>query len=216
MSTYPVPAEGAIFPYPSDPWIPGLLKPAVAIPTAVAAAGAGIIGWTQGGHGALLDAAAGIVCAVLVVLAVIDLQTHRLPDVIVLPLYLVIGLPLLYAAAAGTISWSTAGAAGISMVILLAIFGAVHRFTGGLGLGDVKLSGALGLILGMHGGYEVFLGGYVLPCLFGGVAAFALMFSKQAKTELAFGPYIAAGALAILLMPGVIAPFVAAAAGSAG
>lgn len=208
MTTLPAPAEGALYPYPSDPWVPGLLKPLVGIPTAAAALAAGVTGALQGSHGPGLDTAVGIVCAALVVLAVIDAQTHRLPDVIVLPLYGVVGIPLLYSAAAGTISWADAGFAGICMAAMLGVMGTVHFFTnGGLGFGDVKLSGALGLVLGVYGGYETLLGGYVLPCLLGGITAFTMIFTGRGK-GLAFGPYLAAGALAVLLMPELIAPFV--------
>lgn len=213
MTAYPAPAEGALYPYPSDPWVPGLLNPRVGIPTAAAALAAGITAALQGSHGPGLDTAVGIVCAALVVLAVIDAQTHRLPDVIVLPLYAVVTIPLLYSAAAGTISWGDAGVAGICMAVMLAVMGAVHFFTnGGLGFGDVKLSGAIGLVLGVYGGYETLLGGYVLPCLLGGATAFVMMFTGRGR-GFAFGPYLAAGALAVLLMPEVITPFVREAAG---
>lgn len=213
VTAYPAPVEGALYPYPSDPWIPGLLRPLVGIPTATAALAAGITGAVQGSRGPGLDMAVGIVCAALVVLAVIDAQTHRLPDVIVLPLYAAVGIPMLYSAAAGTISWSDAGFAGLCMLVMLAVMGAVHFVTaGGLGFGDVKLSGVLGLTLGVYGGYETLIGGYVLPCLLGGAAAFTMMFTGRGK-GLAFGPYLAAGALAVLLMPELIVPFVREAAG---
>lgn len=210
LTQTPVPSEGVIYPDPDDPWLPGLMKPWVAVPTAAAAVTAGVLGYLQSGLGSVMGVSAGIVCAVLVVLSVIDFQTHRLPNVLVMPLYAVAGLPLLYAAAAGAISWSDAGTAGISMVALYLFWWLVAAVTGALGFGDVKLAGAIGLALGAYGGFEAATGGFVLPCLIGGLVAAAAYFlaGKRGTAEMAFGPYMCAGAMLVLLMPDVITPFV--------
>lgn len=208
-TTYaPVPSDGAIYPDPSDPWVPGLMKPAVAVPTALAAAAAGAGAFIQSGLGVVLSGSAALVAAALVILAVIDWQTHRLPNVIVLPLYAVAGLPAIYAAADGAISWKALGTALASMAALYVFWWVLSALTGAIGFGDVKLVGVLGLALGVHGGFEAVTGGLVLPCLLGGVVAIALLTSGKRNTEMAFGPYLAMGTLLVLLMPDVLTPIV--------
>lgn len=208
MTYAPVPSEGAIYPDPSDPWLPGLLKPLVAIPTALAAAAAGAGAFLQSGLGPAVSISAAIVAAALVVLAVIDWQTHRLPDVIVLPLYAVAALPAIYAAANGDITLKALGTALAAMAALYVFWWCLAAFSGAIGFGDVKLAGVLGLALGVHGGFEAVTGGFVLPCLMGGAVAASMLITGKRNAEIAFGPYLAMGTLLVLLMPDVITPYV--------
>lgn len=208
MTYAPAPSEGAIYPDPSDPWVPGLLKPAVAIPTGLVAAAAGAGAFIQSGLGLAVSISAALVAAALVVLAVIDWQTHRLPNVIVLPLYAVAGLPAIYAAGDGAITWKALGTAAAAMAGLYVFWWVLAAVTGAVGFGDVKLAGVLGLALGVHGGFEAVTGGLVLPCLLGGVVAVVVLLSGRRNTEMAFGPYLVMGTLLVLLMPDVITPFV--------
>jgi leader peptidase (prepilin peptidase)/N-methyltransferase len=131
--------------------------------------------------------------AVGVTLAVIDLDCQRLPDRLTLPSY-PIGLALLALPGDGDAllraAIATAVTAGAALLLALLAPG------GGLGLGDVKLLGVLGLFLGWLGWGELALG-VALGFAFGALAAIGLLVLRRAglKDHLAFGPWLIAGAL---------------------
>lgn len=87
-----------------------------------------------------------LVCTVL--LWRIDVAQHRLPDKIVLPMYAGIGLPLF------CVVLLTGDAGGprrlaYSCAVLMGIYWILRKVSrNALGFGDVKLAGALGLLLG--------------------------------------------------------------------
>lgn len=131
------------------------------------------------------------------VLLVIDLAVHRLPDVIVGPTYPVLLVLLAVAAATGG-EWSRFGrAAAAGAVLLAAYFLMAFIAPSGLGLGDVKLSGLLGMFLGWLGWSHVLLGSLAAFVL-GGVVAVVLLASRLARrdTDFAFGPWMLLGAAA--------------------
>ncbi len=105
--------------------------------------------------------------AVGVTLAVIDLETLRLPDRLTLPSYPV-GLVLLAIPA----DWPALGRAVLAAAITggAAFLLALLAPRGGLGLGDVKLLGVLGLFLGWLG-WGVLVVGVALGFALGAVAA---------------------------------------------
>ncbi len=132
-----------------------------------------------------------------VALAVIDVDVHRLPDAIVLPSYVVAGVLLV---AAGLVEQdlsalvrAAAGCAALfGLYLLLAV---VHP--AGMGLGDVKLAGVLGMYLGYLGWAELAVGGFagfVLGGLIGG--AIALARGAGRKARIPFGPFMLAGTAA--------------------
>ncbi|MFC4058209.1 prepilin peptidase [Planomonospora corallina] len=144
--------------------------------------------------------------AVAVALSVIDLDVHRLPDVIVLPSYAVGALLLAPAAAAGA-GWTPALRALVAMAVLFAFYFALAWFyPGGMGFGDVKLAGLLGLYLGWLGWSAVVVGTFA-AFLLGGLAGAALLVTGRAgrKTAVPFGPAMLAGALLALFAAGPIA-----------
>jgi leader peptidase (prepilin peptidase)/N-methyltransferase len=137
-------------------------------------------------------------------LAVIDVRCRRLPDVLTLPSYPValalLGLAALLLPAGGRYFLS----AVLGMALAWAVFlFQVLIYPAGLGGGDVKLSGLLGLYLGwLSPGAPVT--GLFLGYLFAAVTGLALIASGRAsrKSHLPFGPFLLAGALAAILVSG--------------
>lgn len=144
--------------------------------------------------------------AIGVALTLIDIDVKRLPDVIVLPSYLV-AIVLLAVAALVDEDPSALLRAGIGMVVLYAFyFLLVLAYPKGMGFGDVKLAGVLGLYLGWLGWAEVVTGAF-LGFLFGGVVGIVLMVLGRAgrKSQIPFGPFMLVGALAAILSGGALA-----------
>lgn len=143
--------------------------------------------------------------AIGVALWMIDLDVKRLPNAIVLPSYVVAGA-LLTVAAAVTGEWADLLRAGLGMAALYGFyFLLAFIYPAGMGFGDVKLAGVLGLYLGYLGWAEVVAGGF-LGFLFGGVVGLALMAVSRAgrKSQIPFGPFMLAGALVAILWGGAL------------
>lgn len=133
--------------------------------------------------------------AIGVALTMIDLDTHRLPDAIVLPSYPVLAVLLALA------SWG----AGDFGALLRALIGGVGLFLlyfiplvirpGGMGWGDVKLAGLLGAGLAWLGWGSLVVGGFA-AFLLGGSFAVGLIVTRQAgrTTPVPFGPWMVLGA----------------------
>ena len=154
--------------------------------------------------------------AIGVPLAVIDARSQRLPDALTLPSYPV-ALALLGFAAlllpggAGHFVGALAGLALACGVFLFQVF----LYPAGLGWGDVKLAGLLGLYLGWLGGgwlggswldQGTLIAGLFLGYLFAAAAGLALIAARRAsrKSRLPFGPYLLAGALTAILLSSLI------------
>jgi leader peptidase (prepilin peptidase)/N-methyltransferase len=133
--------------------------------------------------------------AVSVALAAIDIDTHRLPNAIVLPSYAVTVL-LIVAASISANDYSLllpaaiGGAALFAAYLLMALV-----YPGGMGFGDVKLAGLIGLLLGFMGWGELLVGAFS-AFLLGGLFGIALLLSRRAKRRsgIPFGPWMLAGA----------------------
>ena len=163
----------------------------VAVVTGLAAVALGVVAGALGAEPQL--PAYLWLAAVGVALAVIDIETLRLPDRLTLPSYPV-GLVLLAIPA----DWPALGRAVLAAVItgVAAFLLALLAPRGGLGLGDVKLLGLLGLFLGWLG-WGVLVVGVALGFALGAVAAVGMLASRRAgfRDHLAFGPWLIAGAL---------------------
>ena len=133
--------------------------------------------------------------AVSIALALIDLDVHRLPNKIVLPAY-VVGAVLLGSAALITGDYDRLIGAGIGLAALwLAYFLMAILYPGGMGFGDVKLAGVLGLFLGWLGWGPLIVGSFAAFFL-GGVFAVGLLVTRRVtrKGGIPFGPWMLLGA----------------------
>lgn len=139
-------------------------------------------------------------------LALIDAEVRRLPDALVLPAYPVAGA-LLTACSATMGDWpsllTAAACAGGAVAVFLAL-ALVSPGAEGLGLGDVKLAGVLGALLGWLDWINAVMGlltGFVL----GGLAALVLLLTKRAdrKSRMSFGPAMILGAYVWCILPPV-------------
>lgn len=133
--------------------------------------------------------------SISIALALIDLDTHRLPNPIVLPAYAVLGVLLLVAAFLGGDWWALGRAAigGAAMFVFYVVLRVIRP--AGMGGGDVKLAGVLGIALGWIGWGALIVGAFA-GFLIGGVVGVALMAFRRAnrKTAIPFGPWMLAGA----------------------
>ncbi len=151
------------------------------------------------------DLPAFVVLAVAgVLLAVIDLRHHLLPDRVVLPSIAVVAT-LLAVAAAAEGAWppflrALAGAAALFAGFLVLALVA----PGQLGMGDVKLAALLGLPLGWLGWPAVLLGALAAFAV-QAVVALALLATGRVtlRSALPFGPAMLLGAAAAIA---VVAP----------
>lgn len=178
-------------------WITSGLHPALA---ALGGAGAALLARDYVELVALATAA--LACALLIA---VDLATHRLPDVIVTPAYpIVFGCFAVYSALAGEYSDLMRSAlAGLVLAGAFLILALVAP--SGMGLGDVKLAGLLGITLGWYG-WEHVLTGVIGAFVLGGLFSIGLLVFARAtrKTAVAFGPWLVAGAVAGLLWGGAL------------
>ncbi|MCX4541599.1 A24 family peptidase [Streptomyces sp. NBC_01565] len=170
----------------------------------VAAACALVCGALAAAGGARPEAAAYVGLApVLVLLGLVDLAVHRLPDVLTLPLAALaaalLGAAALAPGAAGSwrLALSGGAALGASYLLLYLINPA------GIGFGDVKLALALGVALGWYG-WGVWALGAFLGFLYGAVYGLGLVLKGRSglKAAFPFGPFMAAGALTGVLLGG--------------
>jgi leader peptidase (prepilin peptidase) / N-methyltransferase len=143
---------------------------------------------------------------VLVALSLIDLETKLLPNAIVYP-SVVAGIPLLALAAALGPGGSDDFVRGLlGMVAGAGAFFVIALISpAGMGMGDVKLAGLIGLFLG-YLGWGRLAGAFFLAFLAGAVVGVGLMIAGKAgrKTAIPFGPFMALGAILAVLFGGPI------------
>jgi leader peptidase (prepilin peptidase) / N-methyltransferase len=154
---------------------------------------------------AVVLAVYGLALVWAVVLAVVDLEVKRLPDALVLPAYPAAAV-LLALCSAVTGEWSAllraAACAGAAVTFFL-VTALASPVADGLGLGDVKLAGVLGALLGWLGWYEAAMG-LITGFAIGGLGAMLLLVLRRVRRSgsIPLGPALLAGAyLWVVLSP---------------
>lgn len=134
--------------------------------------------------------------AACIALALIDLDTKRLPNAITFPSYAA-GVVLLGGAALldGDLDPLVRGLIGMAALYGV-YFVLVLAYPAGMGFGDVKLAGVLGLHLAYLGWPQWFVG-WLLGFFLGGIFGVVAMAARKAdrKTMVPYGPFMIAGAL---------------------
>ena len=153
-------------------------------------------------------AALALACfgAAAVVLAGVDLARHRLPDRVIYPAAAVCAAALLTDAAV-TGEWGALARAGAAVAVAFGLAtGARLVSPAGLGGGDVKLLGLLGLVLGWAG-WGVLMTGVLAGFLVGALGSLLLIVLGRAgwRTRVAFGPPLLVGAYVALWLGGPLA-----------
>jgi leader peptidase (prepilin peptidase) / N-methyltransferase len=144
--------------------------------------------------------------AITIALALIDVDVKRLPNAIVLPSYLVGAVLLIGAGTVGG-NWAAIARGLLGMAALFAFYlGLSIVYRGGMGFGDVKLAGVLGLYLGWLGWSSLLVGTFA-GFLLGGLVGAVLLLTRRAgrRTPVPFGPAMLAGAMLAVFAAGPIA-----------
>jgi len=144
---------------------------------------------------ALLLVAYLYLAAVSVALTLIDIDHHLLPNSIVLPSFLV-GAVLLAASAVLTANYGALLSAAIGAAAMFGFyFLLVLVYPRGMGMGDVKLAGVLGLFLGFLG-WQTLVVGIFAAFFLGGIFSITLVLMRRASgaTAIPFGPWMLLGA----------------------
>lgn len=148
-------------------------------------------GWISGAEPATLIIKL-IFIALLITLAFIDIDTFRLPDVLVYPIIFLgvigAGTGILEVSLAGSVA-SALGAGGLFWLI-------AKIYPKGMGLGDVKLVAGLGAFLGFPLVFWAIFMASLSGVMVGGLTL--LLKGKDVRDPIPFGPYLAFGAIITL------------------
>lgn len=130
-------------------------------------------------------------------LALIDVDVHRLPDALVYPAYPVVGLLLVLASwsPGGHSDWAALLRAGIGGALLLAFYLVLWLIhPRGMGLGDVKLAGVLGMALAWAGWGSLVTGAFAAFVIGGAFSILLLMTGRATRRSgIPFGPWMLVG-----------------------
>lgn len=130
--------------------------------------------------------------SLLIVISFIDFDHFLIPDqLLVAGLGVWVGLQLVWP----FIAWSDALAGGALAFALMLVIFVLAR--GGMGFGDVKLAGLIGLYLGASLSLLTLVLAFVLGASVGGALLVAGL--KKRKDALPFGPFLALGAFLAML-----------------
>ena len=146
----------------------------------------------------------GLMCAMCIEQSLIDITTHRLARSVTMRAAFV-GGPLLSIAAIANNQPGKIGVMVLSFAATLLTFITLSLASRrGIGAGDVRLAAVLAMFLGYLGAQYVFQG-LALGFIIGGIVALFLLITRKAtrNTRIAFGPYLAAGAVVTVIFQSV-------------
>jgi leader peptidase (prepilin peptidase)/N-methyltransferase len=139
------------------------------------------------------DALLGIAMVLLLVpVALIDLDTQTIPNVLMLIGAVLAPAIVLLVAPGDVVEHLIAAVAGGGFFLL-----AVLAYPRGMGVGDIKLAGVLGLFLGRAVGPAIFIA-LVSGTLVGGLIMARKGVAAGRKTKVPFGPFLALGGVVAL------------------
>ncbi|MDR5701407.1 A24 family peptidase [Agromyces aerolatus] len=168
---------------------------------ALTAVGWGLAAWRLGLQ-PVLPALLAFVAAGSV-LVIVDAAEHRLPNRVLGPASAAVAALLTLATAASNewpaLLWAVAGSVGMFAVYLLVALASPSA----MGMGDVKLAGLIGLLLGWFG-LETWLTGLVAAFVLGGLVALAALAVRRItlRGSIPFGPAMLGGAMVAMLVAG--------------
>lgn len=125
--------------------------------------------------------------SMLLLLSVIDLEEHKLPNSLLYPGILLSLLLVPVNPVAGWEKLLLGGILGFGLMLAIALIS-----PGGMGMGDVKLAAFIGLILGLSQTAIALLVSFMTGGLVAGVLL--IMRRIERKDPIAFGPFLACGA----------------------
>lgn len=147
-------------------------------------------------------------------LAFLDLELRLLPDVLTMGGYALFGI-LLLGCALVTGDWTAllraAACAGIAVAVFTAVYLLSDLLTkvmgwgaGGLGLGDLKLAGVLGALLGWWSWFNGLMG-LLTGFMIGGLVAVVLLVVRRADrtSHISYGPSLIIGSYLWCVLPPV-------------
>jgi leader peptidase (prepilin peptidase)/N-methyltransferase len=143
-----------------------------------------------------------------IALSLIDLDIGRLPNAIVYPSYPVVASLLAIAAVIAQDGAALLRAGLGAAVLFSAYFALAYLYPAGMGLGDVKLAGIVGGVLGFIS-YPVLAVGAFAAFALGSVAGIGMIVAHRgsAGSSMAFGPFMIAGALLSLFVGTTVTEF---------
>jgi leader peptidase (prepilin peptidase) / N-methyltransferase len=132
----------------------------------------------------------------MVAISAVDLERYIIPNRIVYPTLAML-VPLFVVSSAVDHQWGSLARAAIAAAVAFSGFFVLHvAVPKGMGFGDVRLAGVIGLATGWLGLGHAFVGffaGFVLGAVIGIV--FVVTTGGGRKTRIPFGPFLAAGAV---------------------
>jgi len=130
--------------------------------------------------------------SLLLILAVIDLEKGLILNIVVYPVAAVVFVIDFFIPEFAIYKGILGGAIGFAILFLVGLV-----FRGGMGWGDVKMAGLIGLMTGFPNVFPALFCGIVM----GGIAAavLLLMRKKSRKDAIPFGPFLALGAFLALI-----------------
>ncbi|MCK8608332.1 A24 family peptidase [Agromyces sp. C10] len=161
----------------------------------------GLLAWRFGLHPVLPALLA--LAATGVVLSIVDLTEHRLPNAVMLPTLIALAVLLVVASAISgewmSLLWALVGCAGMfGLYLVLALIS-----PSAMGMGDVKFAAPLGLVVGWFG-WTVWFAGVFAGFVIGGIVSLIALATRRValRGSIPFGPSMLAGALVALLVFG--------------